>query len=74
MLTIPMKGSSGVNVDQEVKWLVDRFYNGDQSDALIEFKNVRKNIASIANNAKNRMIDKQSLDVLYRYDDIPKNK
>lgn len=73
---MPMKESSKVNVDDEVKRLVDHFYNGNQFEALIEFKNLRKNISSIASNANktDRVIEKQYLDVLYKYDDIPKKK
>lgn len=64
-----MKESSGINVDDEVKRLVDKFYDGNQDVALMEFTNLRQKTKQIANNAikEERIVDKQSLDVLYKY-------
>lgn len=70
MLVLPMKILSIVNVDNEVKALVDRFYGGNQFAAMMEFSNLREKVALIANNTnkEGRTVDQLSLDILYRYE------
>lgn len=72
MLIIPMRKSSVLNADEEVKSLVDHFYKGNQVGTMTEFQHLRQTIVTIAENAleTNGMADKTSLDILYKYGDI----
>ncbi|XP_055324758.1 apoptosis-linked gene 2-interacting protein X 1-like [Sitodiplosis mosellana] len=71
MLVTPMKESKGAVVDEEVKRIVDHFYDENQFMAMMEFKSLRQKISLIASNAvkEDKIVEKLSLDILYKYYD-----